>query len=150
MNYEKVIINTLDSFGVSRSYTGYDYVVHGLMLIIEDSGRIECITKSLYLDIAAHYRTSWTCVEKNMRTLVNSVWNSSNTELLEIIFNKTHRNKKPTNKEFLKYMYDYIIHTYEHTGCPDRPVAVTCPISHKHCEALSIFYIRLSQILEDA
>ena len=47
-------------------------------------------------------------------------------------------------------MYDYIIHTYEHTGCPDRPVAVTCPISHKHCEALSIFYIRLSQILEDA
>ena len=37
MNYEKVIINTLDSFGVSRSYTGYNYVVYGLLLILEDS-----------------------------------------------------------------------------------------------------------------
>ena len=40
MNYEKVIINTLDSFGVSRSYTGYNYVVYGLLLILEDSERI--------------------------------------------------------------------------------------------------------------
>ena len=82
MNYENVIISTLDSFGVNRSYTGYDYVIHSLLLIIEDSDRLNCITKSLYLDIARHFHTSWNCVEKNMRTIVTSVWNSHNTELL--------------------------------------------------------------------
>ena len=109
MNYEKVIINTLDSFGVSRSYTGYNYVVYGLLLILEDSERIECITKTLYLDVAKHFHTNWNCVEKNMRTVVNHVWDSHNTELLETIFSRSGRSRKPTNKEFLKYMYDYII-----------------------------------------
>ena len=64
MIYEQIIINTLDSLGVSRSYTGYDYIVHGLLLIIEDQERLDCITKSLYLDIASRFHTSWTCVEK--------------------------------------------------------------------------------------
>ena len=102
MNYEKVIINTLDSFGVSRSYTGYNYVVYGLLLILEDSERIECITKTLYLDVAKHFHTNWNCVEKNMRTVVNHVWDSHNTELLETIFSRSGRSRKPTNKEFLK------------------------------------------------
>ena len=58
MDYEKVIINTLDSFGVSRSYTGYNYVVYSLQLILEDEERIDCITKTLYLDVAKHFHTT--------------------------------------------------------------------------------------------
>lgn len=148
MNYEKVIINTLDSFGVSRSYTGYNYVVYGLLLIVEDRERIECITKSLYLDIAKHFHTNWTCVEKNIRTVVTSVWNSHNIELLEIIFSKSNRTKKPTNKEFLKYMYDYIIQVNNEVKIADRMIPVICPISNTHCEALSAFYIRLSKMFD--
>ena len=103
MNYEKIIINTLDSFGVSRSYTGYNYVVYGLLLILEDSGRIECITKALYLDVAKHFHTTWNCVEKNMRTVVNHVWDSHNTHRLPIIFSRSGRSRQPTNKEVLTY-----------------------------------------------
>ena len=102
MNYEKMIVNILDSFGVNRSYTGHGYVVYGLLLIIEDPERLELITKSLYLNIAKHYNTNWSCVEKNIRTIVNCVWDSHNTQLLEIIFNKSNRDKKPTTKEVLK------------------------------------------------
>ena len=148
MNYEKIIINTLDSFGVSRSYTGYNYVVHGLLLILEDDERIECITKTLYLDIAKYFHTNWTCVEKNMRTIVNCVWNSHNVELLEIIFNRTNRNKKPTNKEFLKYMYDYITRFDNEVLIADRRIPMICPVSNAYCEALSTFYIKLLQIYE--
>lgn len=148
MNYEKVITSTLDSFGVNRSYTGYDYVIHGLLLIIENQDRLNCITKTLYLDIASHFHTSWNCVEKNMRTIVNSVWNSHNTELLDIIFNKSNRNKKPTNKEFLKYMYDYIIQAGDHVEIAGQQIPVLCPISNKYCESLRLFYIRLAQTLE--
>lgn len=148
MNYEKVIINTLDSFGVSRSYTGYNYVVYGLLLILEDEERIECITKTLYLDVAKHFHTNWSCVEKNMRTIVNCVWNSNNIELLEIIFRKSNRNKKPTNKEFLKYMYDYILQLNREIKISDRIIPIICPISNRYCEALSTFYVRLSRMLE--
>ena len=148
MNYEKIIVNILDSFGVNRSYTGHSYVVYGLLLITEDPGRLEYITKSLYLDIAEHYHTNWSCVEKNIRTIVNAVWDSHNTELLEVIFNKTKRHKKPTNKEFLKYMYDYIVYSPEDMISTDRLLSFICPISNRHCEALSTFYVRLSQIME--
>ena len=148
MNYEKMIVNILDSFGVNRSYTGHGYVVYGLLLIIEDPERLELITKSLYLNIAKHYNTNWSCVEKNIRTIVNCVWDSHNTQLLEIIFNKSKRDKKPTNKEFLKYMYDYITYYQEDISVTDRLISVICPVSKQHCEALSTFYIRLSQMLE--
>lgn len=148
MNYEKVITNTLDSFGVNRSYTGYDYVVYGLLLIIEDRERIECITKSLYLDIAKHYKTNWGCVEKNMRTVVHSIWNSQNTELLEIVFHKSKRDRKPTNKEFLKYVYNYVIQVSSEVPVTDRYIPLLCPISNNYCEALSAFYIRISRTLK--
>ena len=148
MTYEQIIISTLDSFGVSRSYTGYDYVVHGLLLIIEDRDRLDCITKSLYLDIASHFHTSWNCVEKNMRTVVTSVWESHNAELLELIFSKSHRDRKPTNKEFMKYMYDYVIHTGRHIQNSGKNLSVLCPISNQYCESLMLFYVRLSRILE--
>lgn len=148
MNYEKVIISTLDSFGVTRSYTGYEYVVHGLLLIIEDRSRLECITKYLYLDIAQHYHTSWNCVEKNIRTVVNSVWNSHNTQLLEAVFNKSMHTKKPTNKEFLKYMYDYIIQPRKEFLIGGRKIPVVCPISNNYCEALKIFYNRIANMIE--
>lgn len=148
MNYEKVIINTLDSFGVSRSYTGYNYVVHGLLLIIEDEERITCITKTLYLDIAQHFHTSWSCVEKNIRTIVKCVWGSHNTELLETIFSKSASDKKPTNKAFLKYMYDYIIQLDQEITVSDTFIPVLCPISNKYCSALSSFYIKLSRMLD--
>lgn len=149
MNYQKVIINILDSFGVNRSYTGYNYVVYGLLLIMEDPERLEYITKSLYLDIAKHYGTNWSCVEKNMRTIVHCVWNSAhNPELLEIIFNKSNRDKKPTNKEFLKYMYDYIIQDQNSMEYNNSSATVICPISNRSCDVLSTFYIRLSELIK--
>ena len=147
MNYEKVIINTLDSFGVNRSYTGYNYVVYGLLLLIDDPERLECITKTLYIDIAKHYHTSWSCVEKNIRTIVNCVWGSHNPELLELIFSRSNRVKKPTNKEFLKCMYDYIIRSGEELPVPEVHIPVVCPISNSYCESLSAFCIRLSRML---
>ena len=83
-----------------------------------------------------------------MRTIVNCVWNSHNIELLEIIFNKSNRNKKPTNKEFFKYMYDYIIQLTHEVQIAGRHIAVICPISNAYCEALSTFYIRLSKMMK--
>ena len=57
------IISTLDKLIAARTSLGYDYIVYGLLLINEDQTRVSNITKALYIDIAAHYETSWSCVE---------------------------------------------------------------------------------------
>ena len=143
MNYEKIIKDTLDSFGVHRSYTGYNYVTYGLLLILENKDRMDCITKLLYPDIASFFHTSWNCVEKNIRTVVNSIWDSQNTELLNIIFNKSAKDKKPANKEFFKYMYDYIVKISDDALISECRICIRCPISNQYCETLNLFCKKL-------
>ena len=93
MNHNTLVIeikSTLDKLIAARTSLGYDYIVYGLLLINEDQTRVSNITKALYIDIAAHYETSWSCVEKNIRNTVNAIWTSENKTILEIIFNRTY------------------------------------------------------------
>ena len=111
MNHNTLVIeikSTLDKLIAARTSLGYDYIVYGLLLINEDQTRVSNITKALYIDIAAHYETSWSCVEKNIRNTVNAIWTSENKTILEMIFNRTYMDRKPTNKEFFEYLYDFI------------------------------------------
>lgn len=116
MNHNTLVIeikSTLDKLIAARTSLGYDYIVYGLLLINEDQTRVSNITKALYIDIAAHYETSWSCVEKNIRNTVNAIWTSENKTILEMIFNRTYMDRKPTNKEFFEYLYDFIFLSQE-------------------------------------
>ena len=149
MNYRRIIISILDSLGANKSYRGYDYVVYGMQLMLEDEECVTCITKSLYIDIAKYYHTTWNCVEKNIRTLVKDIWNSGNRDLFRIIFRKSVREKKPTNKEFFKYIYEYISEM-DRKGENERSwISVICPISNQYCESLSVYYTKLLSVLDD-
>lgn len=144
MNYKRIIINTLDCLSAGKGYVGYDYVVYGLTLMIDDEDRATYITKSLYIDIAKHYNTTWNCVEKNIRTLVHSIWDSADPKLLSLIFRCSDRKEKPTNKEFFRYMFEYIINITSETLPTKKEIIAICPISHRPCESLSTFYLKLT------
>lgn len=104
MNHNTLVIeikSTLDKLIDARTSLGYDYIVYGLLLINEDQTRVSNITKALYIDIAAHYETSWSCVEKNIRNTVNAIWTSENKTILEMIFNRTCMDKNQRIKNFL-------------------------------------------------
>ena len=71
MNHNTLVIeikSTLDKLIAARTSLGYDYIVYGLLLINEDQTRVSNITKALYIDIAAHYETSWSCEKKTSAT----------------------------------------------------------------------------------
>ena len=140
LNYRQIISRLLDCLGANNSCTGYDYIIYGLLLVMDDVKRINLITKSLYIDIAKFYNTSWNCVEKNIRAVVNSIWNSGNEELLEIIFKKSLQKKKLTNKQFFIYMYEYISVLYSKASIEDYNFCFTCPISQHYCKWLDEFY----------
>ena len=146
MNYKRIIVNTLDCLRAGKRYVGYDYVVYGLTLMLEDEDRATYITKSLYVDIAKHYNTTWNCVEKNIRTVVHSIWDLADPELLRLVFKSPNRKKRPTNKEFFRYMYEYIVNINSDVPMSAKEIIVICPISHKPCESLSSFYMKLSAI----
>lgn len=104
MNHNTLVIeikSTLDKLIAARTSLGYDYIVYGLLLINEDQTRVSNITKALYIDIAAHYETSWSCVEKNIRNTVNAIWTAENKTILEMIFNRTHMTENQRIKNFL-------------------------------------------------
>ena len=141
MNHNTLVIeikSTLDKLIAARTSLGYDYIVYGLLLINEDQTRVSNITKALYIDIAAHYETSWSCVEKNIRNTVNAIWTSENKTILEIIFNRTYIVRKPTNKEFFEYLYDFIILSQETvpTQSEENVSSILCPVCNNKCQVL--------------
>ena len=143
MNYRRIIISILDSLGANKSYRGYDYVVYGMQLMLEDEECVTCITKSLYIDIAKYYNTSWNCVEKNIRHIVKSIWILDNNEIIQSIFGKSTDTKRPTNKEFFAYMYDYISQ-YDDSDqlAIDFSCMILCPVSHQYCKASAEYCMR--------
>ena len=124
MNHNTLVIeikSTLDKLIAARTSLGYDYIVYGLLLINEDQTRVSNITKALYIDIAAHYETSWSCVEKNIRNTVNAIWTSENKTILEMIFNRTYMDKSqetvPTQSE-------------------ENVSSILCPVCNNKCQVL--------------
>lgn len=141
MNHNTLVIETnlhLINLLLPETSLGYDYIVYGLLLINEDQTRVSNITKALYIDIAAHYETSWSCVEKNIRNTVNAIWTSENKTILEMIFNRTCMDRKPTNKEFFEYLYDFIFLSQETvpTQSEENVSSILCPVCNNKCQVL--------------
>ena len=93
------------------------------------------IVKSLYIEIADYYETTWNCVEKNIRWLVKQIWTKDNDSILNEIFNKTSADFRITNKEFFRDMYEYIQNTYEENEVISS--RLVCPITRQYCKAFT-------------
>lgn len=100
------IKKVLRRLGVKISNRGYQYTAYGISLVLQSREYLTYITKSLYIEIAVHYHTSWTCVERDIRTVVGTIWETDDRQLLYAICGGVPR-KRPTNKEFFCLMYDY-------------------------------------------
>ena len=136
MVYELITKNILHQFGINKTYSGYDYIVHAIGLIFYDERFFSVITKVLYITIAENYNTSNVCVEKNIRNVINVIWYNldKNKHLIKKYFGVAYVYKKPSNKEFLGLLYEYI-RTYQIVDELLQTTKITCPISNKTCFA---------------
>lgn len=91
------------SLGVHATYKGYHYIVHALCLAMEDHKRLMYITKRLYPLIAAEYGTNSQCVERDIRTVINSCWKGK-PELIHKIAPYALKSR-PSTSEFLDILY---------------------------------------------
>ena len=108
INYQEEIQKTLLQLGAKQSYMGYKFIVYGVLNTINDINCLKYISKSLYVDIARKYNTTWQCVERNIRTVVSVIWKTSDQETLKIVCGNRII-QKPKNKEFFIILADYIV-----------------------------------------
>lgn len=126
MDNEFLIKSILRQLGVGQSYQGYEYVIYGIQLVLQDKKRLEFVTKSLYPDIAVKYHTSWKCVERNIRTVIDVAWKEGDPGLILEICNGKNTSR-PHNSQFFEMMYEYMNRFYgEHAAALAEPYLSVC------------------------
>ena len=61
----------LASYGFQRNLDGFDYLAYAMELCILSPSKLTGIVAGLYHEIADHFSTDWTRVERSMRNLAN-------------------------------------------------------------------------------
>ena len=100
-----VINNILYRLGITARYRGYFYVSYAVCLAIKQPERLLMVTKWLYPDVAKRFDTTWSCVERNIRTVADLSW-KNNRDLLEVMA-RVPLNQKPTPSQFLGILARY-------------------------------------------
>ena len=113
--YEKEAQNLLRKLGANGSYIGFWYAAYGIVLTIKDPELLVYISKGLYVDISFKFNTTTKCVERNIRTIKNIIWEYGNRDLLNFIF--TYELKEvPSNAYFIDALANYIVSTYKYNN----------------------------------
>lgn len=136
MEYRLITKSVLHQLGIGKTYSGYDYILRSIELIMLNEEVLSNVTKILYIDVAKEYHTSQTCVERNIRKVIEVIWRHRDENRLQLrhIFGKKYLTHKPSNKEFLELLYEYVKlqATLKKTLVSK---AFVCPISKNPCNA---------------
>lgn len=144
MEYKLITKSVLHQLGIGKSYSGYDYILDSIDLIMHNEDTLNNVTKVLYIDVAKEHHTSQTCVERNIRKVIEVIWNHAeeNSALITKIFGNKFLLHKPSNKEFLELLYEYI----KLQDLLKRVILseqIICPHSNKTCTAFNEIFEKI-------
>lgn len=94
--------------GTNDSYKGHAYLILAVVLVIENPDILTNICKGLYSEIACQFDTTIFCVERNIRTIKNHLWECEDKVLLNEIFGDLYCCKIPTNASFIDALSYYV------------------------------------------
>jgi two-component system response regulator (stage 0 sporulation protein A) len=107
-NIEYVVTDIIHQIGIPAHIKGYHYLRTAILLSVDNSEMINCITKMLYPTVAKQYDTTSSRVERAIRHAIEIAWDRGNVDTLNGFFGYTiHTSKgKPTNSEFIALIAD--------------------------------------------
>lgn len=111
MKYERETCNLLRRLGSNNSYKGFRYTAYGVSRVIQDHELLTYISKGLYVEIACRYLTTIGCVERNIRTVVKTIWEHGDRKLLNEVFG-LELDQKPHNGAFMDALAHYVVEHY--------------------------------------
>ena len=144
MKYSLITKSVLHQLGIGKSYSGYDYIVYAIHLVMNNEDILNNVTKILYIDVAKEYHTSQICVERNIRKVIEVIWNHAeeNRTLIQKIFGNKFLLHKPSNKEFLELLYEYT-KLQDLLKRAQLSEQIICPISNKTCIAFDEIFEKI-------
>lgn len=93
--------------GVNKTYVGYHYIVYGISRACENHDLLTYISKGLYVEMASQYHTSVECVERNLRTVIQTIWSYGDRRLLYEVFGYELKDR-PCGSKFIKALLNYV------------------------------------------
>lgn len=107
-NLEADITNIIHEIGVPAHIKGYMYLRKAISMVYEDIELLGSITKILYPEVAKHFNTTASRVERAIRHAIEVAWSRGNIEVISSIFGYTINvsKAKPTNSEFIAIIAD--------------------------------------------
>ncbi len=107
-NLESAVTAIIHEIGVPAHIKGYQYLRYAIVMTVEDMEVINAVTKVLYPEVAKHFNTTASRVERAIRHAIEVAWDRGDLETLQKYFGYTVSNAKgkPTNSEFIAMIAD--------------------------------------------
>ena len=105
---KNLVTNVIHEIGVPAHIKGYQYLREAIIIAVEDMEVINAVTKILYPEVAKHFGTTASRVERAIRHAIEVAWDRGDLETLQKYFGYTVSNAKgkPTNSEFIAMIAD--------------------------------------------
>lgn len=105
---EVLVTAIIHEIGVPAHIKGYQYLREAIVLAVHDMEVINAVTKVLYPEVAKHFGTTPSRVERAIRHAIEVAWDRGDLETLQKYFGYTVSNAKgkPTNSEFIAMIAD--------------------------------------------
>lgn len=95
---DNVINGIMTKLGISQKLNGYIYIKKAILMVFENKGSIDSITKVIYPQIAAECNTTDKNVERSIRNCIERAYKENDLSKSYKLFNLC---RKPTNSEFI-------------------------------------------------
>ncbi len=108
---EEKITNIFITVGIPAHIKGYQFLREAIKMAVDNPDIINSITKRLYPEVAQHFDTSPSKVERAIRHAIEVAWNRGKIENINSLFGIRvySHNEKPTNGEFIALVADKML-----------------------------------------
>ena len=115
---EEIVTDIIHEIGVPAHIKGYQYLREAIILTIKDMDMINAVTKVPYPEVAKHFGTTPSRVERAIRHAIEVAWDRGDVETLQKFFGYTVSGikGKPTNSEFIAMIADNLSLKRKHSA----------------------------------
>lgn len=107
---EKLVTKHMVDLGIPAHVKGYNYIRTAIIVSLKDEDMLNGLTKKLYSEVAKKFHSTGAKVERAIGSAIETMWFKGNAKAQFEIFgySRVEGIKKPTNREFLKAIVDYL------------------------------------------
>lgn len=102
------VTRLIHEMGIPANIRGYMYLREAILMVINEIGLLNGVTKELYPRVAQKFGTTSPRVERAIRHAIEIAWTRGNIEFLNSVFGHTVSSEKgkPTNSAFIARIAD--------------------------------------------